>query len=111
MRLNYAAAAPEATDAAPGAAPEPASLQQRISDLDAELHYHLSDILLYKLDVKGARRELQLSGARRNSKALHLAVTRLGQGLYRIEVDEELDNGEYALTPMGSSRVFCFEIF
>jgi hypothetical protein len=66
---------------------------------------------LYKLDVKGGHRELQLNSGRRNSKALHLAVTRLGQGLYRIEVDEQLDNGEYALTPMGSSRVFCFEIY
>ena len=66
---------------------------------------------LYKLDVKGGHRELQLGGGRRNSKPLHLAVTRLGQGLYRIEVDEELDNGEYALSPMGSSRVFCFQIY
>lgn len=66
---------------------------------------------LYKMDVKGGHRELTLSGSRRNSKALHLAVTRLSQGLYRIEVDEELDNGEYVLTPMGSSRVFCFQIY
>jgi hypothetical protein len=66
---------------------------------------------LYKLDVKSGRRELSLGGARRNSKALHLAVTRLGQGLYRIEVDEELDDGEYVLSPMGSNRVFCFEIY
>ncbi len=65
---------------------------------------------LYKLDVKGGHRELSL-GRGRNSKALHLAVTRLGQGLYRVEVDEELDNGEYVLTPMGSSRVFCFQIY
>lgn len=66
---------------------------------------------LYKLDVKGGHRELQLGSGHRNSKALHLAVTRLGQGLYRIEVDEELENGEYALSPMGSSRVFCFQIY
>ncbi len=66
---------------------------------------------LYKLDVKSGHRELQLGGGRRNSKALHVAVTRLGQGLYRIEVDEELDNGEYVLSPMGSNRVFCFEIY
>ncbi len=66
---------------------------------------------LYKMDVKGGHRELTLAGGRRNSKALHLAVTRLSQGLYRIEVDEELDNGEYVLSPMGSNRVFCFEIY
>ena len=61
--------------------------------------------------MKGGQREVDLSGGRRNSKALHLAVTRLGQGLYRIEVDEVLENGEYVLSPMGSNRVFCFGIF
>lgn len=66
---------------------------------------------LYKLEVKGGHREITMGGGRRNSKALHLAVTRLGQGLYRVEVDEELDNGEYVLSPMGSDRVFCFQIY
>jgi hypothetical protein len=66
---------------------------------------------LYKFDVKGGRREVDLSGARGSSKALHLAVTRLDQGLFRIEVDEVLDNGEYVLSPMGSDRVFCFQIY
>jgi hypothetical protein len=66
---------------------------------------------LYKFDVKGGRREVDLSGGRGSAKALHLAVTRLERGLFRIEVDEVLDNGEYVLSPMGSNRVFCFEIF
>jgi hypothetical protein len=66
---------------------------------------------LYKLDVKGGHRELTLSGSRRNSKALHVAVTRLAQGLYKIEADEVLDNGEYVLSPMGTNRVFCFQIY
>lgn len=67
-------------------------------------------IELYKLDVKSGHREISLGGGRR-AKALHLAVTRLAQGLFRIEADEVLDNGEYVLTPMGSNRVFCFEIY
>lgn len=65
---------------------------------------------LYKLEVKGGQRALSL-GRGRNSKALHLAVTRLAKGLYRVEVDEELENGEYVLSPMGSDRVFCFEVY
>lgn len=65
---------------------------------------------LYKLEVKGGHRELSL-GRGRNSKALHLSVTRLAQGLYRVEVDEELEDGEYVLSPMGSNRVFCFEVY
>ena len=64
---------------------------------------------LYKFDVRGGRREVDLG--RGSSKALHLSVTRLERGLYRIEADEVLDNGEYVLTPMGSNRVFCFGIF
>jgi hypothetical protein len=68
-------------------------------------------IELYKFDVKGGRREVDLSGGRGSSKALHLAVTRLERGLYRIEADEVLENGEYVLSPMGSNRVFCFGIF
>ena len=68
-------------------------------------------IELYKFDVKGGRREVDLSGGRGSAKALHLAVTRLERGLYRIEADEVLDNGEYVLSPMGSNRVFCFEIY
>lgn len=63
---------------------------------------------LYKFDVKGGRREVDLG---RSGKALHLSVTRLERGLYRLEADEVLDNGEYALSPMGSNRVFCFEIY
>jgi hypothetical protein len=66
---------------------------------------------LYKFDVKGGRREADLGGGRGSSKALHLSVTRLERGLYRIEADEVLDNGEYVLSPMGSNRVFCFGIF
>ena len=65
---------------------------------------------LYKLDVKSGHREIVMGGGRR-AKPLHLSVTRLGQGLYRIEADEVLDNGEYVLSPMGSNRVFCFEIY
>jgi hypothetical protein len=68
-------------------------------------------IELYKFDVKGGRREVDLSGGRGSAKALHLSVTRLERGLYRLEADEVLDNGEYVLSPMQSNRVFCFEIF
>src|SRR5579862_3066118 len=67
---------------------------------------------LYRLDVKNGRREITLSSRRRGGpRALHLSVTKLERGLYRIEAAETLENGEYALTPSGSNRVFCFEVF
>jgi len=68
---------------------------------------------LVRLEVKGGNREVSLSqGRRRGGKgALHLTVTPLSGHLYRVEVDESLDNGEYALSPNGDNRVFCFEIY
>jgi hypothetical protein len=66
---------------------------------------------LYRLEAKGGRRETTVSSKRRGGRALHLQVTRLERGLYRIEASETLENGEYALTPAGSNRVFCFEVY
>jgi len=64
---------------------------------------------LVKLDVKGGNREVTMG--RRKGRALHLAVTPLGGHLYKVEADEALENGEYALSPNGDNRVFCFEIY
>jgi len=68
---------------------------------------------LARLEVKGGNREVTLSGGRRRggSRFLHLAVTPLGGHLFKIEADEPLENGEYALSPSGDNRVFCFEIY
>jgi len=68
---------------------------------------------LYRLDVKGGNREVSLSSGRKHggSHALHLAVKPLGGHLYRVEVDEALENGEYALSPSNDNRAFCFEIY
>lgn len=70
-------------------------------------------IELYRLEVKNGQREVVLSQRRRHSDAgpFHLVVTRLAERLYKIEVDEPLQNGEYSLSPNGSNRVFCFEIY
>jgi hypothetical protein len=67
---------------------------------------------LYRMDVKGGNREVSFSGRRRGgNRALHLAVTPLGGHLYKIEADEPLENGQYALSPSGDNRAFCFEIY
>jgi hypothetical protein len=31
--------------------------------------------------------------------------------LYKIEPSEMLEAGQYALTPGGNNRVFCFEVY
>ena len=67
---------------------------------------------LARLEVKGGNREVSLgSGKRRGARFLHLAVTPLGNRLFKVEVDEPLENGEYALSPSGDNRVFCFEVY
>jgi len=68
---------------------------------------------LYRLDVKGGNREVSLNSSRRRggSRALHLAVRQLSGRLYRVDVDEPLENGEYALSSNGENRAFCFEIY
>ena len=68
---------------------------------------------LFRLDVKGGNREVSVNSSRRHggSHALHLAVKQLSGHLYRVEADEPLENGEYALSPNGENRSFCFEIY
>jgi hypothetical protein len=65
---------------------------------------------LYKLDSKSDRREILFS-PRHPPKAIRVEVTRLDSGLYRIEVNESLEPGEYSLSPEGSNQVFCFQVF
>jgi len=67
---------------------------------------------LYKMEVKGGKREVTISQKRtRGSHVLRLSVTPLEGKLYKIEADEELENGEYALSPSGSNTAFCFQIY
>lgn len=70
---------------------------------------------LYKMDVKGGNREVSLNGGggrrRGGSHALHLTVKPLTGHLFRVEVDEALENGEYALSPSGDNKAYCFEIY
>jgi hypothetical protein len=65
---------------------------------------------LYRLDVKGNHREI-LFGAKKQPRAIRLDVTRVDGNLFRIEVDESLEPGEYSLSPEGSNQVFCFQVY
>ena len=70
---------------------------------------------LYRLEVKGGNREVSLTSNRGrrggNNRPLHLMVTRLGDRLYKVEADEPLENGEYAISPSGNNHVFCFAVY
>jgi len=68
---------------------------------------------LYKFDVKRDRREVVFpkKQSRDAPRPIRLMVTQLEGKLYRIEADETLDNGEYALSPDGSDEVFAFQVY
>ena len=68
---------------------------------------------LWKLESKGGARQLVIPDRPKKSgpRPLRLVVTRLDDSLYRVEVNEVLENGEYSLSPRGSSQVFCFQVY
>lgn len=67
----------------------------------------------YKLEAKNGKREVVIGHKKGKNvgRPIYLAVTRLDDRLYRIEVDEPLENGEYTLTPEGSDATFSFSIY
>ncbi len=67
---------------------------------------------LYRFDVKNGQREVVTSHkGKAVAQPRRINVNPLGGGLFKIEVDEHLDNGEYGLTPEGSNQVFCFQVY
>jgi hypothetical protein len=66
---------------------------------------------LFRLESRNGRRELDVS-PKKPGKPIRVTVTRLSSdGLYRLDVYESLEAGEYSLSPSDSNRVFCFEVF
>jgi hypothetical protein len=71
-----------------------------------------SRVQLYRLDSRNNQREILFRKGRGSARPIRLSLTRLSSdNLYRIEVDESLENGEYSLTPEGSNQVFCFQVY
>jgi hypothetical protein len=70
-----------------------------------------SSLQLYKLESRNGRREITTS-PKKPMKPIRVEATRLdSSGLYKIEVVESLEPGEYSLSPEGSNQVFCFQVF
>jgi len=69
-----------------------------------------SKLQLYKLEVKSGQREISFT-KRKQPTAIIINATQVGSGgLYRVEVEQTLQPGEYALTPEGLNKVFCFAV-
>jgi hypothetical protein len=68
---------------------------------------------LYRFEIKNGQREVVVSGKRVKSeyRPIPLVFNRVEEGLYRVEANQFLENGQYALSPDGSDDVFCFEVY
>ncbi len=69
------------------------------------------ELQLFKMDVKNGHRELFFP-AKKPPQAIRIVVTKLSaDNIWKIEVDESLEAGEYSLSPQGSNQAFCFQVF
>jgi hypothetical protein len=68
---------------------------------------------LYKMTVEKGARVIRFPErpGKNTPKPVFLMVTALDKGLFRIEVNEPIENGEYCLTPDGDNAVFCFTTY
>lgn len=70
---------------------------------------------LFKMETRGGQRTLALPSDPRkkkdNARPIFILVTPLENRLFKVEVNEPLDNGEYCLSPEGTNTVFCFNEF
>jgi hypothetical protein len=68
---------------------------------------------LFKAEPRGSVREVVLTSKRKKggTQPLHLTVFPLGGKMYRLEAAEQLEEGEYCLSPAESNRVFCFQVY
>ena len=67
---------------------------------------------IYKMEARNGRREVILSRKKKQvAKPIRANVTRLGDNLFKIEVDQSLANGEYTISPSGVDQVFCFRVY
>jgi hypothetical protein len=69
-----------------------------------------ASLALYRLETKNGRREIMFA-PKKQPKAIRMEATRIADRLFRLEVEESLEPGEYSITPEGSNQVFCFQVY
>jgi hypothetical protein len=98
-----------------GRLPSPYPRWRNRSSCSNPNRFRREKLTLYKLDVKGNSREVFFfdnpKKRKDSARPLGLMVTRLAPGLSKLEANETLFPGEYALTPEGSNQVFLFQVF
>jgi len=67
---------------------------------------------VYKVESKNGHREILFSHKKKQvARPVRCTASRVGDDLYKLEVDESLGAGEYSITPNGSNQAFCFRVF
>ena len=67
---------------------------------------------VYRLESKNGNREVILTHKGKPvTKPVISTVTKVGDDLYKLEVNQDLPNGEYSISPRGSNQVFCFRVY
>jgi hypothetical protein len=67
-------------------------------------------LAVYPFEIKNGRREVTFSH-KKQLKPYTLTLKKLSDALYRLEVDQSLPPGEYAITPNGADEVYCFAVY
>ena len=70
----------------------------------------VSRLEAYRMESREGRREIVLT-SKKQGHGITLTVTPIEEGLYRVEVEDSLPNGEYVITPGGSNLVFGFAVY
>jgi hypothetical protein len=100
--ITYVIAGPASTARTPLASPIFLMIMEKLNP---------ESLQLYRLETRNGRRELTVS-PKKPGKPIRVAVTKLSSdGVYKLEVGDSLEAGEYSLTPNGSNQVFCFQVF
>jgi len=70
-------------------------------------------LTMYRMTVEGGQRVLSFPNkpGKDSPKPVYIIVTPLDRGLFKIEVNDFMDDGEYGLSPEGSNAVYCFSTF
>jgi hypothetical protein len=69
-----------------------------------------ASLQMYRLESKDGHRQLTAS-AKKNAEPIHVEVTRVAADIYKLDVYNGLDAGEYALTAEGWKQMFCFQVY
>ena len=77
-------------------------------------HFRAEQLGVFRFQVLNGRREVVISGKHKKQSEVavfRLSVHRLAEDLFRLEVSEMLDPGEYSLSPEGDNTAFCFSVY